>query len=448
MHSLTQHALLARVATAQREGRLPSLAAGAVRVGLEWFTGRGRVDGHAPTADTQYRIGSITKTFTAVLVMRLRDEGRLRLDDPVDRHVPGSGMGNRTVGQLLTHTAGVQAETGGEWWERTPGRPWSQLEAAVTASGREDDGAAAFHYSNVGYALLGQIVEHIRGRSWWEALVAEVLAPLEMRRTTFAPDSPFAPGLAVHPWADLVLPEPTPDTADMAPAGQLWSTTSDLARWAELLLGRATEVLDPGTVEEMCQPTTTSDLAPDAIGYGLGVSAFQRAGRTLIGHGGSMPGFVCALTVDRAEQTAALALSNATSGLDGDLTFDLLQLLRTHEPRIVEEWAPGGTDDPAVLGLTGIWYWGPTPFSLASAADGALHLAPLHGHGRAARFTRLSEDRWRGRDGYYAGEVLTVVRAEDGTAGSLDIASFVFTRRPYDPSAPIPGGVDEDGWRA
>src|SRR6188472_3632599 len=99
----TAHRLLARVAAAQADERLPSLVAGIVRHGdLAWAGGRGRVRGTAPTPDTQYRIGSISKTFTALLVMRLRDEGALDLTDSFADHVPGAPFGDRTIGQLLS----------------------------------------------------------------------------------------------------------------------------------------------------------------------------------------------------------------------------------------------------------------------------------------------------------------------------------------------------------
>src|SRR3954469_21680455 len=128
----TAHKLLARVAETQTSARVPSLVAGVVRDGaLAWSGARGRVAGAAPTTDTQYRIGSISKTFTALLVMRLRDEGALALTDPFGRHVPGTPFGERTVGQLLSHAAGVQAEGPGEWWERAPVGPFDEVMAAL-----------------------------------------------------------------------------------------------------------------------------------------------------------------------------------------------------------------------------------------------------------------------------------------------------------------------------
>ncbi|MFD8169779.1 serine hydrolase, partial [Streptomyces cellulosae] len=90
----TRRALLHRIAVAQTEGRAPSLVAAVVRDGRTvWSGARSSVEGEVPDGDVQYRIGSITKTFTAVLVMRLRDEGLLDLADPLERHLPGTGVG-------------------------------------------------------------------------------------------------------------------------------------------------------------------------------------------------------------------------------------------------------------------------------------------------------------------------------------------------------------------
>src|SRR3954449_9015071 len=105
----TARRLLARTARAQRDGRAPSLVAGgARRGGPACRAGRGGVP--EPHADVQYRLGSISKTVPAIVVMRLRDEGRLGLDDPLDQHLPGTPLGARTVGQLLSHLAGASAE--------------------------------------------------------------------------------------------------------------------------------------------------------------------------------------------------------------------------------------------------------------------------------------------------------------------------------------------------
>ncbi len=117
----TRRALLHRIAVAQSEGRAPSLVAAVVRGGRTvWSGARTSVEGEVTDGDVQYRIGSITKTFTAVLVLRLRDEGLLGLADPLEEHLPGTGVGEVTLVDLLAHRAGLAAETPGPWWERTP----------------------------------------------------------------------------------------------------------------------------------------------------------------------------------------------------------------------------------------------------------------------------------------------------------------------------------------
>src|SRR5213592_1240558 len=116
----TRRALLHRIAVAQSEGRAPSLVAAVARDGeLVWTGSRTSVDGHGPDEHVQYRIGSITKTFTAVLVLRLRDEGLLDLTDPLEKHLPDTGAGAVTIAELLAHTGGLAAETPGPWWERS-----------------------------------------------------------------------------------------------------------------------------------------------------------------------------------------------------------------------------------------------------------------------------------------------------------------------------------------
>ncbi len=432
----TERQLLARAARAQRDSRAPGLVAGVVRDGsLVWSAARGDVQ--EPHTDVQHRLGSISKTVTAVVVMRLRDEGLLHLDDPVQTHVPGTPLADRTVGQVLSHMAGTAAESPGQWWERTPGGALEDL--GLTGSDVPLGAGRRFHYSNLGFGVLGEIVMRLRGRSFDEVVLDEVLLPLGMTRTTPRPAGRAARGWAVHPWADVLHPEPEHHHGAMAPAGQLWATLADLARLAAFLLGDTAGVLSPATLEEMTVPAGVDSSADGWSSYGLGLQVLRVDGRTLVGHGGSMPGFLAGVFVDRLAGDGAICLRNATSGSDGGLLPDLLGLLADHEPALGDNWRPSpATVDIALLGP---WYWGPSPYVLRLRPDGMLHLDGLGRPGRASRFTADPDGTWRGLDGYFAGERMTV------TPDLLVVATFVFTRRPYDPSQPTPGGVDDDGWR-
>jgi hypothetical protein len=250
----------------------------------------------------------------------------------------------------------------------------------------------------------------------------------------------------VHPWADLVLPEPEHDAGAMAPAGQLWTTVADLSRWAAFLNGDGPELLTADTLAEMREPRVLNDVRDDKwrVGYGLGLQVYNFDGVRGFGHGGSMPGFLADLAIEQ-DGDAVVDFCNATSGLT-DLGDDLLRILAEEEPRLPEEWVPKSSPD-GTLELLGAWYWGPNTYVLVAHGDELELTAPL-GHGRRSRFEPTGPDAWVGLDGYHTGEPLRAVRRPNGSVSHLDLGSFVFTRTPYDPDAAVPGGVDPGGWRA
>jgi CubicO group peptidase (beta-lactamase class C family) len=441
----TAHQLLARVAEAQANARLPSLVAGIVRDGsLAWSGARGRVGDGAPGPDTQYRIGSISKTFTALLVMRLRDAGALALTDRFEDHVPGSPFGDRTVGQLLSHGAGLQAETSGEWWERTPVGTWDEVLAQLDEHATPHAPGRRFHYSNLGFGALGELVARRRGKPWFEALREEILEPLGLRRTTYRPVAPHATGYAVHPWAQLVLEEPEHDAGALAPAGQLWSTLEDLGRLAAFLLGDTGDVLSADTVEEMKAPALVDDDGESLhSSYGLGLQVATVDARRVTGHNGAMPGFVAGVFVDDQAKLGSVWAANTTYGGDRDLMGALLRIVREAEPPVAGEWTPAALPEGIGIELLGTWTWGPNAFVLQARGDGLIELVVPGRKGRESRFARDGDD-WVGLDGYFAGERLRI-----GPEGRfLNLASYILTREPYDVAGPIPGDVDPGGWTA
>jgi CubicO group peptidase (beta-lactamase class C family) len=444
----TARALSQRLAVEQSDCRLPSVAAGLVRGGeLAWSDAVGTIDGRSDgvtaTDHTQYRLGSITKTFVAVEVLRMRDEGLLDLNDALARHIDDTPFGSRvTIAQLLSHTSGLQAETNGPWWERTAGGTWGELMAGEPALKFRP--GAKFHYSNVGYAVLGELIGRLRGRPWGDVVRADLLEPLGMRHTSARPQDSAAHGLGVHPLADLLHVEPEHDAAAMAPAGQLWSTVEDLSRWAVFLAGETGGLLAADTLDEMRSPIALDDKAGAAWtgAYGLGCQLWNIDGIRYAGHGGSMPGFLAGVRVNLETGDGGVVLANTTAGL-GTVITDLMAILADREPIAPEPWS-AVPDQASVLELTGEWYWGTAAFTMSASRDGYLVLGEP-GEGRGCRFKPAAVG-WTGLDGYYSGETLTVVRDGSDRVGHLDLGSFRFTRKPYDPDSDIPGGVDPAGW--
>ncbi len=449
VHDLTARRLQGLLARDQVDGRLPSVVAGVVRDGALVWTGRhGNATGAAgvvPGPDVQYRIGSITKTLVAVVVLQLRDAGRLDLNDRVDMHLADvAAYGDRTIRSLLSHSSGMHSEPAGEWWERTPGGSYDELAGRLGDVPPAFAAGATFHYTNIAFGLLGEVVARLTGGSWFDAVGERVLEPLGMRRTSYLPDPPAVQGFSVHHFAGTLTEEPSHDAGAMAPAGQVWSTVEDLGRYAAFLADGDDAVLAPATMDEMFTPQSGSLAGALGGGYGLGFRLASADPDMLVGHTGSMPGFLAGLFADRTRRTGAVVLANGTSGLRCEgLVVDLLAELERCEPTVPPAWVPSTDVPPGVADVLGVWHWGNTAYAFSWSGSYVV-VTPLGGGGEAHRFGVQPDGSLVGTRGYHHGERLELVRSEDGAVRHLVCATFVYTRTPYDPAAPIPGGHPTD----
>jgi CubicO group peptidase (beta-lactamase class C family) len=422
------------VATAQANGRVPALAAAVVRDGEPvHFTGAG--DLPRPDVNTQFRIGSITKTMTAALVLALRDEGRVALDDLLYRHLPGTPIGGVTLRQLLGHNSGLQREPDGDWWERSAGTDIEKFLAALTPDKVAYPPYRSYHYSNLAYGLLGAVLTRVTGVSWRDLLAERLLNPLHMRRTSYHATEPFARGYVVHPWNGTLREEPRHDAGAMAPAGQLWSTATDLVRWAAFLADPDPAVVDPETVREMCAPVVIGDVDSWTAGHGLGLQLWRDGERVYVGHTGSMPGYLAVLAVHRPSRTGVVAFANAYTlhgGGIGRMGRDVLTAVLDREPTRPTPWRPGAMPPADIEPLTGRWWWMGQEFQAAwDTGTRELVVSAVGQPGAPWRFVPDGQDRWRCRSGDNDGELMRVRRGRTGAVSALDIATFVFTRDPW-----------------
>ncbi len=426
VHAPTAHRLLGQVAAAQTSGKVPSIVAGVVRDGsLAWSGGYGEVPG--PVLDTQYRIGSITKTLTAVLILQLVRDGRVSLADPAGSVLGDVGYADRTIGALLAHNSGMQSEPVGAWWERSAGQSFEELTAANTDSGAVFPLLQQFHYSNLGFALLGEVAARLVGVTWWSAVEARILMPLGMTRTSYLASGTAARGYSVHPYTGALSEEPATDTGAMAPAGQVWSTITDLAAYASFLVDGQPDVLGDDELTLAVVPQSGDAATGLAYAHGLGFQMFPGGSGTLVGHTGSMPGFLASCLVDRPRRTAAVTLANGTVGFGpAALSTALMEELQRCEPALPQPWRPSSPVPDAVVEALGLWHWGNTPFVFAWEGS---ELVSRRREVVSARF-RLVDGRLLGVSDYHHGEELKIVRRPDGTVSHLDIATFIHTRTP------------------
>ena len=402
--------------------------------GLAWADAVGLADVEAQTeatVDTQYAIASITKTFTAAAVMQLRDEGRLDLDDPLSRHLPGAAHPTPTLRRMLSHLSGLQREPPGEVWETLEFPGEEELLGSLAEAEQVLPGGAAWHYSNLAYALLGQVVARVSGAPFREYVGNRLLHPIGLGRTTWGTSPPVARPYFVDPYADSVRREPEIELCGKGGESGLFSTVADLARWGAFLCEPGESVLRASSVAEMHDVQVMAE--PDwSLGWGLGIQLSRRGERIFAGHTGGFPGFVSMLVYSRRERIGAVLLTNSGSwpklvdaGL-GLLEAALEELRPEPEPWSPEEPAPG-----EILPLLGRW-WSEGAETIFSWRRGRLEarLATAPRTSEPSVFEPEGEDRFRTVSGRERGELLRVVRDADGAVTKLYWATYPFTRTP------------------
>ena len=422
----------------QRSGRLPGVFAGVVRGGgLVWQEGLGAAHlddpGTPPDDDHQFLIASNTKTFTAVLVMALRDEGRLSLDDTLDVHVPEVTHPGLTIRQCLAHVSGMQREPLGDVWETLVNPDREQLVADFASAERIHRPHRLWHYSNLVYSMLGEVVARVDKRPWEESLRARILEPLEMRRTTVGFDGRHAQGYYVPPFSDVPVPQEPLELRGMDPCGGLASTGADMARWSAFVADPVAEVLSPDTLEEMCEPQVVMDRERWTAAMGLGFFLARSGTRTYVGHTGGMPGHITALFTDRDAKTGAVVLTSSGTTPDvAGFATTLADLVTEHDPVEPGPWRPGTAVPEELADLLGVWYSEGSPFTF-SVREGRLE-ARAHGlpeHKPSSRFEQVETDVFRTVAGRERGELLRVTRDAEGRVVKMNWATYLVTREPY-----------------
>ncbi|MDQ6873592.1 MAG: beta-lactamase family protein [Actinomycetota bacterium] len=417
----------------QAEHRVPAVSAAVSRADRPlWTVAVGEASpGRAATADTAFRIGSITKTFTAVLVMQLRDQGLLDLDAPLSRHLDVPAHGELTLRHMLAHLSGLQREPHGDVWDTLRVPETARLVAELEQAERVLPPGRRWHYSNLAYSLLGEVVARAAGAGWAEVLHDRLLGPLGLDRTTLEPTEPAATGYLVEAYSDVAHPEPIVDMAGVAPAAQLWSTAADLASWGMFLADPDPAILAPSTIEEMCQLTTVVDNDDWRVGWGLGLILVHRGDRTVhCGHDGAMQGFLAGMYTRRDAKVAAVVLgSSGTASAICDLPHALLAATLEEDPADVQPWRPGSAPPEGLRSVLGVWW------SEGMEYVFSWHSERLEARARAAPaakppsvFAMESADLLRVVSGREAGEKLRLTRDERGTVVVMHWATYRCTR--------------------
>lgn len=286
-------------------------------------------------ADTVYRIGSITKMFTALMLEQLVETGKVHLADPAEKYFPEiKQVENRfsyappvTLMQLATHTSGLDREPGNTEtyltgqvsdWEKT-------LIAALAHLHYQFEPGTRFFYSNIGFAILGAALERAAGEPYIEYLPKHIFEPLGMTHTALERNEQMRAHLSkgyqvTGPnTVDSETPRREHETGRgyKVPNGAIYTTVGDLARFASFLMGEGPEsVLKAASLDRFQMQTEVPADIGLTSGYGIGFMVDRRDGYVVFGHGGAVAGYTAALEINRQKNLAVVAFSNGAVNPD------------------------------------------------------------------------------------------------------------------------------------
>jgi CubicO group peptidase (beta-lactamase class C family) len=289
----------------------------------------------AATPQSLYRIGSVTKQFTAAAVMQLVEQGKVALDDSIAKHLadlPEAWRGV-TVRQLLNHTSGIKSYTalGPEWVKRWGEEmPPRTVIGLVATQPMDFAPGTKWAYNNTGYILLGILIDHLTGTRWGADLTTRFATPLGIPSVTNCMNGPVLPkrvrgyekfGSGWQNAAYLAMSQPYA-------AGAICATVGDIARWNRAL--HMGNVVSPASYTLMTTPEGAA--ATGAMKYGFGLAPATIAGVAVISHGGGIHGFISANVWVPGDQISITVLANSGSAKSGELQEKLLRAVLGVKP--------------------------------------------------------------------------------------------------------------------
>lgn len=309
------------------------------------------------TAQTICRIASITKLFTSTAIMQLRDEGRLQLDDPVKKHLPWFQLRNPhpdtpviTIRHLLAHAGGLPREAAFPYWSTNEFPSVEEVQAALPDQEFAIPTGSDWKYSNLGLMLAGEIVATVAHMPYTAYVTEHILQPLGMTNTFVDAIPPDHPLLATGYGRRLPNAGRTSglhtDCRGIGPAANMASNIEDLAKFAMLQFRsgprQGQQVLAGPSLREMHRVQWLND--DWSAGRGIGFYVWRLHGRTLVGHGGSLPGYRTDLQCAPADKVGVVVLTNADDGMPLIYMDKAFQWLA---PALLKAAAPKAAVSPA-----------------------------------------------------------------------------------------------------
>ncbi|QEL17334.1 serine hydrolase [Limnoglobus roseus] len=439
-----------------RDKKLPALSVALVdNQRVVWSKGFGFQDREKkiPATDqTVYRVGSVSKLFTDVAVMQLVEKGQLDLDAPVTTYLPDfkpavkAGQKPITLRMLMSHRSGrIREPPVGNYFDPT-GPTLAQTVASLNGIPLVYNPGTQIKYSNAAVGVVGLVVQKVIGEAFEKAVETKVLQPLGIVSSSFTPTSAVKKNLAdavMWTYHGREFPAPTFELG-MAPAGCMYSTVTDLAKFASCLFAGGGPVLKPETLAAMLKPQFAD---PDAKeGFGIGFALSELEGKKRIGHGGAIYGFATELAALPSEKLAVIVVSSrdVTNPVMTRIADDGLKLLLAAKagkelPKL-RETQPLPLEEARTL--AGHYVSGDRSIDLTASA-GRLFVTPNRGGFRTE--LRAAEKN------LMADDALSWGPAAERVDGKLKVGDRIYEKQPDagPPAAPPAkwlGLIGEYGW--
>ena len=282
----------------------------------------------APTATTIYEIGSNTKQFTSSAIMRLIEQGKVKMDDDLSKFVPQFPLHGKQVSihQLLNHTSGIHSYTSSPAWQKTWNDKLSPDAIIKFVANDTFDFApgSAYRYNNTGYVLLGMVIEKASGQKYARYLDEQFFKPLGLRQTSYCPSRTSDPAFALG-YSKGTAGTTRAEFMDLSHpfgAGALCSTVGDFAKWQRALDGG--KVVSPASYARMSTADTLNSGRTINYGFGLVPGTFN--GHKTVSHTGGIPGFASVATYVPDDSLSIVVFTNFDGASPQTLAQNLLRV--------------------------------------------------------------------------------------------------------------------------
>ncbi len=320
------------------------------------------------TPSAKFRLGSLTKQFTAASILLLEERGKLKVEDPISKYMPDApaAWSNITIYNVLTHTSGIPSFTGfpdyatTEWKDTTP----TELVARFRDKPLDFEPGAKFSYSNSGYVLLGYLIEKISGQTYADFVQQNIFTPLNMTDTGIDSNAAIIPqraqgytpskqGIHHSGYISMTIP---------LSAGAIYSTTGDLLKWEQALYGG--KLLTPASLTKMTTPFKSD--------YAFGLSVRTVDGHKLITHNGGIEGFNTSLNYYPDDKLVVIVLGNLNGGAPDQIANNLGKVALGQTVTLPSERKEVSVSPTILADYAGTYQMSPTLNNVISVKDGHL----------------------------------------------------------------------------